>query len=299
LIGEDRRRQGIVPDFSVTENLLLAHLGRDPGMGLHYDKYLGEIDRLLTELDMPDHILAAPILGLSGGQQQKVILARWLLLNPAVLLLDEPTRGVDIGTRNTIYQIIRKIAERGIGVVVVSSDFEEVLGLSDRVVVLSDGVSVAQARSELLDAEILAMYAAPRSSAQGLHDVLADLSARYSATAYWLQIERGRVFCFDLVANAQADTGIDADQFPLIGETAIPLALAAHGGAVVTDGSLESMMFKLTNQSGHSFGYLGLSVNARQPLADPGSIRAAILNSMTGHGVGQLLIAGQTEENEA
>jgi ABC-type sugar transport system ATPase subunit len=304
LIGEDRRRQGIVPDFSVTENLLLAHLGRDPGMGLHYDKYVTEIDRLLTELDMPDHILAAPILGLSGGQQQKVILARWLLLNPAVLLLDEPTRGVDIGTRNTIYQIIRKIAERGIGVVVVSSDFEEVLGLSDRVVVLSDGVSVAQARSELLDAEILAMYAAPRSSAQGLHDVLADLSARYAATAYWLQIERGRVFCFDLVANSQANTGIDADQFPLIGETLIPLALStARGGAIIADGALKSVMFKLTNQSGHSFGYVGLSVglsaNAHQPLADPEAIRATILNSMTGHGVGQLLIATQTEENAA
>ena len=213
-------------------------------------------------------------------------------------------RSVDIGTRNTIYQIIRKIAEKGIGVVVVSSDFEEVLGLSDRVVVLSDGVSVAQARSELLDAEILAMYAAPRSSAQGLHDVLADLSARYSATAYWLQIERGRVFCFDLVANSEADTGIDANQFPLIEETLIPLALAyARGSTVIEDGSLRSVMFKLTNQSGHSFGYLGLSVkpseSAPQPLSNPEAIRATILNCMTGHDVGQLLIAAQTEENEA
>jgi ribose transport system ATP-binding protein/rhamnose transport system ATP-binding protein len=300
LIGEDRRRQGIVPDFSVTENLLLAHLGRDPGMGRHYDRHFADIDRLMTELDMPAHILSAPILGLSGGQQQKVILARWLLLNPAVLLLDEPTRGVDIGTRNTIYQIIRKIAENGIGVVVVSSDFEEVLGLSDRIVVLSDGVSVAQARSELLDAEILAMYSAPRSSAQGLHDTLADLAANLGATAYWLQIERGRLFCFDLVANERADTGIDADQFPLTGETAIPLALArVQPGAIVVDGALKSVLFKLTNQSGHSFGYLGLTLPAPDVLPDPESIRAMILNSMADHGVGQLLIAKQTEENTA
>lgn len=301
LIGEDRRRQGIVPDFSVTENLLLAHLGRDPGVHRHYDRHLAAIDGLLTELDMPEHVLQAPILALSGGQQQKVILARWLLMNPSVLLLDEPTRGVDIGTRNTIYQIIRKIAERGVGVVVVSSDFEEVLGLSDRVVVLSDGVSVAQADSALLDPEILAMYSAPRSSAQGLHDVLTDLSTAFGATSYWLQIERGRVFCFDIVEHAGADVGIVSGRFPLVGETAIARALDARApGVVVTDGALGSVLLGLTNQSGHSFGYLGVSASAGASVLDPEGMARMAIRSMTQHGVGQLMTvsAGPTHERE-
>jgi ABC-type sugar transport system ATPase subunit len=294
LIGEDRRRQGIVPDFSVTENLLLAHLGHDPGVLRHYDRHFAAIDSLLTELDMPAHVLQAPMLGLSGGQQQKVILARWLLLNPSVLLLDEPTRGVDIGTRNTIYQIIRKIAQKGVGVVVVSSDFDEVLGLSDRVVVLSDGVSVAQADSALLDPEILAMYSAPRSSAQGLHDVLADLSRAFGATSYWLQIERGRVFCFDLVAHLGADVGIVAGRFPLVGETSIGHALDAHApGAVVADGALHSVLLGLRNQSGHSFGYLGVSVPAQAATLDAQAMAQMATRSMAQHGIGQTMtVAG-------
>ena len=300
LIGEDRRRQGIVPDFTVTENLLLAHLGHDTGIGIGYDRHMAGITRLLKELDMPEHVLSAPILDLSGGQQQKVILARWLLLSPSVLLLDEPTRGVDIGTRNTLYQIIRKIAESGVGVIVVSSDFEEVLGLSDRIVVLSDGTSVADAKSELLDPEILAMFAAPRSSAQGLHDVLAELSSRFDATAYWLQIERARVFCFDLVASRDADTGIDASRFPLVSETSIPNALGAiRSGVLIDDGPLGSVLFQLTNHSGHSFGYLGLTVSARAGLGDPDAIHAALLDSMAAHGVGQLQIAAQPKESVA
>jgi ribose transport system ATP-binding protein len=296
LIGEDRRRQGIVPDFSVTENLLLAHLGRDRGIHRNYEQHFAEIDRLMTELDMPEHILTAPMLGLSGGQQQKVIFARWLLLNPSVLLLDEPTRGVDIGTRNTIYQIIRKIAARGIGVVVVSSDFDEVLGLSDRVVVLSDGVSVAQATSDLLDAEILATYAAPRSSAQGVHDALGNLSAQFGATSYWLQVERGRVFCFDVVAHANAPVGIAAERFPLIDETAIPRALDTQkAGTVIDDGPLHSVLFRLVNQSGHSFGYIGVSAPLSAAL-DAQAVRKQMTQNMTRHGVGQLLVAAQGEE---
>lgn len=299
LIGEDRRRQGIVPDFSVTENLLLAHLGRDPGIHRRYDRHFAEIDRLMTELDMPDHILTAPMLGLSGGQQQKVIFARWLLLNPSVLLLDEPTRGVDIGTRNTIYQIIRKIAAQGIGVVVVSSDFDEVLGLSDRVVVLSDGVSVAQADSDMLDSEILAMYSTPRSSAQGLHDVLADLSAQFGATSYWLQVERERVFCFDLVSHVNADVGIAAGRFPLVSETSIPAALSTQTlGAPVAERSLQSVLFRLVNQSGHSFGYVGVTAPSSASL-DPEAIRNMMTSNMIRHGVGQLTVAAHSEESAA
>jgi ribose transport system ATP-binding protein/rhamnose transport system ATP-binding protein len=258
-IGEDRRRQGVIPDFTVTENLLLAHMGRCPAFLINDAQHKAGIARLLGELDMPEHILRAPMLGLSGGQQQKVLFARWLLLKPKVLLLDEPTRGVDIGTRNTLYQLVRKIAENGVGVVVVSSDFEELLGISDRIVVLSDGQSVAQAPAELFDRETLAMFAAPRSSAQGIRQVLSDMAQRYTANVAWLQVEHGRVFCFDQVNPSAIDTGIGPGSFPLLAQTQIPQALLAISGESCNDGELESVTHLLGNQNGHRFGMICLT----------------------------------------
>ena len=143
---EDRRHQSIVPDLSVRENLFLAHLGEHRGGGLGYTARMPDAGRLLDLLGLPRARLQDPdLLTFSGGRQQKIILARWLLLKPRVLMLDEPTRGVDIGTRSSIYALLRRIAAEGVAVLVVSSDFEEVIGLTDRIVVMSDGVSVAEA----------------------------------------------------------------------------------------------------------------------------------------------------------
>jgi ribose transport system ATP-binding protein len=88
---------------------------------------------------------------LSGGNQQKVVLARWLLRDCRVLLLDEPTRGVDVGARSEIYALVRDLADRGVAVVVVSSEIPEVLGLADRVLVVADGTVVAEAAADALD----------------------------------------------------------------------------------------------------------------------------------------------------
>jgi ribose transport system ATP-binding protein len=88
---------------------------------------------------------------LSGGNQQKVVLARWLLRDCRVLLLDEPTRGVDVGARSEIYSLIRRLADSGVAVVVVSSEVEEVLGLADRVLVVREGVVVHDAAATELD----------------------------------------------------------------------------------------------------------------------------------------------------
>src|SRR5581483_1681213 len=152
--------------------------------------------------------LDANMLTFSGGMQQKVILARWLILSPRLLLLDEPTRGVDIGTRSSIYALLRRIAAEGVACVVVSSDFEEVVGLTDRIVVLSDGVSVTDIPSHLVDIEKLAMFAAPRSSAERTHTVLEQLVARHGGVAYWIDIDGDRLFCFDRVgADQAADPG--------------------------------------------------------------------------------------------
>ena len=106
---------------------------------------------LTTSLDVrPDGVERA-VRTLSGGNQQKVVLARWLLRECRVLLLDEPTRGVDVGARSEIYQLIRRLADSGVAVVVVSSEVEEVLGLSDRVLVVREGEVVHEAPATQLD----------------------------------------------------------------------------------------------------------------------------------------------------
>ncbi|MDQ3560529.1 MAG: sugar ABC transporter ATP-binding protein, partial [Pseudomonadota bacterium] len=134
-VAEDRRVQNIVPDLSVRENLLLAHLGAHRGFGLGYKSRDAQVDALLNSLGLPkERLLDANMLNFSGGMQQKIIIARWLLLEPKVLILDEPTKGVDIGTRASIYGLLRDISARGVAVVVISSDFEELLGVCERVV---------------------------------------------------------------------------------------------------------------------------------------------------------------------
>jgi len=92
-----------------------------------------------------------PVRNLSGGNQQKVVLARWLLRDCRVLLLDEPTRGVDVGARSELYQLVRSLADSGVAVVVVSSEVEEVLGLADRVLVVREGAVVHDAPATELD----------------------------------------------------------------------------------------------------------------------------------------------------
>src|SRR6185437_10412254 len=105
----------------------------------------------VTALDVRPDDVTRIVRTLSGGNQQKVVLARWLLRDCRVLLLDEPTRGVDVGARSEIYALIRGLADRGVAVVVVSSEIPEVLGLADRVLVIADGVVVTEARADALD----------------------------------------------------------------------------------------------------------------------------------------------------
>jgi ABC-type sugar transport system ATPase subunit len=297
-IGEDRRHQGIIPDFTVYENLLLAHLGADKDFRLNYRKHTQNIEALLDELDMPEHILIAPMLGLSGGQQQKIILARWLLLAPKVLFLDEPTRGVDIGTRNTIYQIIRKIAAKGIAVVMVSSDFEEVLGLSDRIVVLSDGVSVVDTESAVMNPKILTMFSAPRSSAQGIHQVLQVAQKATGGAAYWLQVEESHVFCFDLDNPNQLALGFDQQTFPTIEQSAISHALHAidETGTVHFDHALQTVFFAIANQSGHNFGYIGITCPANITLPDITQLATTLQAALRQQDTGQLNISARHKE---
>jgi len=280
LIPEDRRGQGIVPDFSVRENLLLAHLGAHAGIGLAYGTRTDAVRELLAVLDLPERrLLDANMLTFSGGMQQKVILARWLALSPRLLLLDEPTRGVDIGTRSSIYALLRRIAARGVACVLVSSDFEEVIGLADRITVLSDGVSVTELPSDLVDIEKLGMFAAPRTSAERTHTVLEDLVARHGGAAYWIAVEEERVFCFDRVGtDPAADPGFLAGGFPQLAGTAIAHAVgtAAEGLVAAPDGTHPTLLVAIRGRRGHSFGIVGLTLPHPVPGFDAPAVRARI-----------------------
>ena len=283
LIPEDRRGQGIVPDFSVRENLLLGHLGSRAGIGLGYGTRTETIREILGVLELPERrLLDANILNFSGGMQQKVILARWLVLSPRLLLLDEPTRGVDIGTRSSIYALLRRIAAQGVACVVVSSDFEEVIGLADRITVLSDGVSVTDLPSELVDIEKLGMFAAPRTSAEQTHLVLEQLVAQYGGVAYWIAVDSGRVFCFDRVgSDAAADPGFAAGGFPEVADTNIAHAVGARDGlAAAADGSHPTLLVPITGRRGHSFGIVGLTLPGTSAEFDADAARAAILGEL-------------------
>jgi ABC-type sugar transport system ATPase subunit len=287
LVPEDRRHQSIVPDLSVRENLLLAHLGDHRGFGRGYATRKTEAERLLDLLGLPaDRLWDPDLLNFSGGMQQKIILARWLLLKPRVLMLDEPTRGVDIGTRSSIYALLRRIAAEGVAVLVVSSDFEEVIGISDRIVVMSDGVSVAEFPSRLVSIESLAMFAAPRSSAQRTHAVLEELVAAHDGVACWVGIEQDRLFCFDRAGNEPgADPGIAAGQIHDVSALTMAPALTARAPGFVTgtDGK-QTLAIAIMGRRGHELGLVSLTLPPESKLPDAESLTRQVQDRLAAKG---------------
>jgi galactofuranose transport system ATP-binding protein len=150
-VSEDRKAEGIVPELSVRENLTLAILPLLSRFGVVSRKRQSEVvERYMTRLGIRASSVDQPIRELSGGNQQKVLIARSLCMDPKLLILDEPTRGIDIGAKGEIQALVNELAADGLGVLMVSSEVEELVEGSRRVVVLRDGVSV----SELSAAEI-------------------------------------------------------------------------------------------------------------------------------------------------
>ena len=140
MLPEDRRGQGLVASMSVRENISLPSMAQFTKWGLvNRRKETSAIVRLLRELAVVPQRPDEDIMTLSGGNQQKVLLGRWLGVTPKLLLLDEPTRGIDVGAKQQIYETIVQLAERGLGIVLVSSELEEVMGLSDRVYLIRSG----------------------------------------------------------------------------------------------------------------------------------------------------------------
>jgi ribose transport system ATP-binding protein len=152
LCPEERKRQALLLDEPVAHNITLSTLPRFASFGFtrrgaEHDAAVEQVDRL----DIRPSGVRRPARTLSGGNQQKVVLARWLLRDCRVLMLDEPTRGVDIGARSELYQLIRQLADKGVAIVIVSSEIEEVLGLADQVLVMREGTVVHHGPAEDLD----------------------------------------------------------------------------------------------------------------------------------------------------
>lgn len=144
-LTEDRKAEGIVPEMSVRENLTLALLPKLTGpLGqIRRGREREIVESFIKALDIKTADMHQPVRELSGGNQQKVLLARWLATEPVLLILDEPTRGVDVGAKLDIQSIVRRYVDKGLGVILISSEFEELIEGADRIVVLRDGASVA------------------------------------------------------------------------------------------------------------------------------------------------------------
>lgn len=140
LVPEDRKTEGLIPEMSIAENLRLAALGRKPFGILDSDnEYEARLRQLIDRLSLTYGSLGSPVATLSGGNQQKVVIAKWLALSPRCLLLMDPTRGIDLPTKAQIYRLLRELAREGLAVVLQSTDYEELIHLCDRVYVFYGG----------------------------------------------------------------------------------------------------------------------------------------------------------------
>ena len=140
LAPEDRRHEGVLTTMTVRENVTLPAMERYSSLGLiSRPKETAVAETMKDRLRIKAPTIESAVRGLSGGNQQKVVLAKWLSLDPKVLIFDEPTRGIDIGARAEIYALMRELAAAGAAILMISSDMEEVLGLSDRIAVMREG----------------------------------------------------------------------------------------------------------------------------------------------------------------
>ncbi|MGI5290101.1 sugar ABC transporter ATP-binding protein [Nonomuraea polychroma] len=156
LLTEDRKVLGLLPELSIRDNVTIASLRAGSRRGLLPGReQVEEADRLLDSLRLRAGSYVQPVSTLSGGNQQKVLLARWLLTKPKVLMFDEPTKGIDVGAKGELYTIIGDLAAKGLGIIVVSSYLPELLGLADRILVLRDGAIAGELPGSATEEDVL------------------------------------------------------------------------------------------------------------------------------------------------
>ncbi|GAB6190179.1 sugar ABC transporter ATP-binding protein [Marinitoga arctica] len=158
-VSEDRKGNGLILDFDIKTNITIANL-KDITKGI----FINENEEVIVSEDyrnslrIKSHSIEQKVLNLSGGNQQKVQLAKWLFVSPKLLILDEPTRGIDVGAKQEIYTIMNKLVEEGMSIIMISSELPEVLGMSDRVYVMAGGKIVGElSREDATQEKIMAM----------------------------------------------------------------------------------------------------------------------------------------------
>ena len=169
MVPEDRKTQGLLIDLPIADNLGLADLAANGGFWLRPGHERRTVRRLQDDLRIKAPRLWQSASSLSGGNQQKVVIAKWLAIDPDLLILDEPTRGIDIGTKFELYGLIDGFAERGKAVLLVSSELPEILALADRVLVMRNGAIVAELSHEEASEEAILSHAVgePVATASG------------------------------------------------------------------------------------------------------------------------------------
>jgi rhamnose transport system ATP-binding protein len=158
-VPEDRRQHGVVLDMSIAANVSLGNLRAVARRGLiDRGAERASAQRYVEQLRIRTPSIAADVGALSGGNQQKVALARWLAIQPSILILDEPTQGVDVGSKSEIHALMQTLVERGVAIIMISSELPEILGMSDRIAVMQGGtIRGILARHEATQDAILAL----------------------------------------------------------------------------------------------------------------------------------------------
>jgi ABC-type sugar transport system ATPase subunit len=160
LVNEDRKAHGLFLKLNVTVNTTISGLKQLSRGGLiQRKKEAALVKKMIQDLRIKTPSPSFIVVNMSGGNQQKVILARWLSLNTRILIMDEPTRGIDVGSKSEIYQIMDELTKQGVGIIMISSELPEILGMSDRIMVMREGTIVGQLAREEASEEAIMKHA--------------------------------------------------------------------------------------------------------------------------------------------
>ncbi len=164
LVPEDRKKEGLVLGMSLADNICLPNAEKVSIMGYIVNrKKQALVDRFINSLSIKPNLPEREAKDLSGGNQQKVVISKWLAISPRVLILDEPTRGIDVGAKTEIYSLIHQLTEQGVSIIFISSEMLEIIGMCDRVIVMWDGKITGELSKKELTQEKLMM------AASGIH----------------------------------------------------------------------------------------------------------------------------------
>jgi ribose transport system ATP-binding protein len=164
-VTEDRKAEGLVLELSVKENVTLPNLNQFTRRGvLDFKKERSVVDDYISKLHIKTPTRNQKVLYLSGGNQQKVVLSKWLCSHVRVLIFDEPTRGIDVGAKTEIYQLMNQLTADGVGIIMISSELPEILGMSDRILVMYDGRITAELNNQMATQENIMKHALGEAS---------------------------------------------------------------------------------------------------------------------------------------